>query len=165
MDPDTMTTGNRGLLTYWAYRVSSIVDENNCILTLGNNSTIWLEAYPTADLVTDQSVRLIGPVEVTGTKEYQTVLGASRKVRSVRFLRPEEVPPDLFAAAPTSEPEFTVFHSTAGTTVEAKFIKYVAGLVHIETKDGRVLQLKLNVFIDDDADRIRHWARLARGSK
>jgi hypothetical protein len=90
----TLQNNTVGYLDYWVLKVVQVVGPTDSLLALDNPnlSPIWLADYPTDQLADDDRVTLIGPVEVAGTRSYETTLGVKKTVRVVRFVPRERVP-------------------------------------------------------------------------
>ena len=157
-DFETMEVGQVGDLAYWHFKVESIIDEKNMLLQLGKH-TIWLEGYRTEGLVTDQAVRIIDRVEFTKTKSYPTVAGSKRTVRVFKMLSVEELKKQDEEAAELArireEALYEMWHSKAGTEIEAKFLSWKSGKVELQKKDGKKLLVALDGFTADDATKLR----------
>jgi hypothetical protein len=173
LDIDKLSEGQVEKMDYWDFRVLSIVDDKNLLLQLGTSRTFWLEGFPTKDLVDNQSVRLIGPIEIRGTKEYTTAIGGLRTVRVLRFVSEDRVrnwekeEADRKGAEEQAKEEamYQTWHSKAGTQVVAKFIDWRSGKVELLTKDGRKLSVPVSALTDDDAEKARELNRQMRAKK
>lgn len=90
---NALRDGLVGRLDYWQYEVLQIVGPNDLILFVNNPRipAIWLTDYSTKDLVDGDQVRLVGPIEVSGTKSYETIDGIQKTVRVVKLVRPERL--------------------------------------------------------------------------
>lgn len=77
-----------GYLEYWHFEVLQVVGPRDLILMMRNPDIppIWLTGYSTGGLVDGDKVRLVGLVEVVGTKKYTTIEGSSRTVRMIRLV-------------------------------------------------------------------------------
>ena len=173
MDPDNMEEGHVGKLDFWSFKVLDVIDDKNVLLSLGSSRIVWLKDFPTKGLVDEQSVRLIGDMECTGTKSYGTAIGGSRTVKVVRFISAEELAKaDAEEAARNAERErrdeeasYVTWHSKAGTTIVAKFVSWSLGKVELLTKDGRKLTVPVSSFTDEDAEKLRQLNLAARAKK
>lgn len=173
LDLDNLTEGKVGKMDYWDFKVLSVVDSQNTLLQLGTNRTFWLEQFPSKDLVDGQSVRLIGPVQVMGTRDYTSAIGASRTVRVLRFVPKEKIEQaekeaaerELAAEKAKEDALYRTWHSKAGTKVVAQFIAWRAGNVELLTKDGRKLYVDIDAFTKADADALRELNRELRAKK
>jgi hypothetical protein len=59
--------------------LDQILDDDNMLATMGDQD-IWIAGMSTAGLVDDQDIRISGIFYVSGTRTYDTVLGAQRTV-------------------------------------------------------------------------------------
>jgi hypothetical protein len=150
LDLNGLTRGQVGRLAYWNLKVSDVVDSQNMILS----SRLWLEGYPTDDFVTNQSVRIIDFIEVTGTKSYETVAGSSLTVWVVKLLPKEETEKRLAAdiAKGIEDGEMRVWTAKNGKTAAGKFREIKSSKVTIEQRDGTRLSFPLSALVDEDRD-------------
>jgi hypothetical protein len=83
-----LDNGDVGYLEYWHFEVCQVVGPNDLLLTLKNPDIppIWLTGYSTDRLVDGDRVRLVGLVEIEGTKTYRTAAGTTNTVRVVRLV-------------------------------------------------------------------------------
>ena len=88
-----LKNGWSGYLEYWQFEVRQVVGPKDVLIGMNNPDIplLWLTGYPTADLVDDDKVRVVGLVEVTGTKAYETVMGAKKTVRVVQLVSKEKL--------------------------------------------------------------------------
>lgn len=97
MSPSDLSSGQFGYLDCWQYTVLQVVSKEDVLLQMGNAKIppIWLTGFSTNDLVDGQNVRLLGLVEVMGTKTFDTAAGSQKTVRVVRLVEPddEQIPP------------------------------------------------------------------------
>jgi hypothetical protein len=56
--------------------ITQVVDEQNCIVRWGSGS-LWLKGVSTAGLVDGGSIKYPPVVQITGTKQYTTVIGGT----------------------------------------------------------------------------------------
>ena len=93
LSPSKLTNGSVGYLEYWQFHVLQVPGPNDVLLAMNNPDVppIWLTGYSTKDLVDRDKVRLVGPVEIHGTKTYTTIAGAKKTVRLVNFVKRETV--------------------------------------------------------------------------
>jgi hypothetical protein len=154
LDLGTLTRGQVGRLAYWNFKVADVVDSQNVILSVGSNKRVWLEGYPTDGFVSDQAVRIIDFVEVTGTKSYETVAGSSLTVWVVKLLPKEETEKRLAAdiAKGIEDGEMRVWTAKNGKTAAGKFREIKSSKVTIEQRDGTRLSFPLSALVDEDRD-------------
>ncbi len=83
--------GNTGYLSYWSPKVKSVIDEEKMLIGIDHPdfAPFCFTGFPTADFIDDDSVKIVGMVEVYGTFEYTTVLGAKKKVYKIKLCTPE----------------------------------------------------------------------------
>lgn len=161
LDLDTLQRGEIGKLSYWNFKVADIVDDKNVILILGSNRRIWLEGYPTSDIVDDQSVRIIDYIEVIGTKSYDTVDGSNATVWFVKLLPKEEtakrIAEDLEKAA--EEAKYRQWKAKNGDTVNGKFLDYRNSKITIEQRDGKKIFLKMSALAKEERELVLKLAK------
>ncbi len=168
-----LVSGRVGLVDCWPLRVIQVLDQTH--LLLGNETLLLrLDGFETRGLQPQQPVRLLGPVRIDQQLPANALPGERRPVFVIRFVTPEEsaTQPNNRGQAATGKPAiggetnseegYSVWHSTAGTEVKAKFVGYSQGKVELLTVDGRTLRLPFSVFTDADAKRLRELARAAR---
>lgn len=90
-DPMQAKEGWTGELSYWAFRVLSIIDDDEMLLILGTKTIIWLVDYPTKDFADDDNVRIIGPVRAGETRNYTSTVGSKKSVRTFKLVDGPEV--------------------------------------------------------------------------
>jgi hypothetical protein len=88
-DPDAVAIGSTARFDCWNFKVLQIVDEKNCIVTLGKQ-TYWMANYPTKELADDEAFRIVGEVRMIEAKSYETILGVTRTVKAFSVIDPEE---------------------------------------------------------------------------
>ncbi|MCX7386609.1 MAG: hypothetical protein NTX48_08090 [Planctomycetales bacterium] len=176
LDLDTLQRGEIGKLSYWNFKVADIVDDKNVILILGSNRRIWLEGYPTSDIVDDQSVRIIDYIEVIGTKSYDTVDGSNATVWFVKLLPKEEtakrIAEDLEKAAEEAtkriaedlekaaeEAKYRQWKAKNGDTVNGKFLDYRNSKITIEQRDGKKIFLKMSALAKEERELVLKLAK------
>lgn len=140
---------------YWNFEVLDIIGPNQVLLILGNSTVILLDGHPTEGLVTDQSVRLVGPVRVSGTYTYLSQTG-QESVRKLKFLSAQEVSEIRKAEEEAEEAklyrEFT--DATGNFKFVGKFVDYRSGEVQfIRKEDQKPISVKLSLLSADD----RKW--------
>lgn len=151
MSPATMQEGTVGSMQLGSFKVSSIVDQSNCILMLGS-TPYWLSNFPTDGLVDGESVRIIDLVMGGPSKTYTTVFGKKATVKSFRMLTPDE---EKKIIRDKREALCEDFKLTNGTSIKAKFIDFKKAVITLEDVDGKTLSMKLVEFDTKSAARIR----------
>jgi hypothetical protein len=86
-DLERVTTGWTGDMSGLGWNVVSIMNKTEMLLTRGNDTTIWLTDYPTAEFVDDDRVYIVGPIKAGPTKKYNNAFGASITVRTFQLLK------------------------------------------------------------------------------
>lgn len=85
---DALNDGSVGYLEYWQFRVFDVVRPRDLILAMDNIDIplIWLTGQSTEGIVDHDKVRVVGLVEVVGTKKYE-----SETVRVIRLASQERL--------------------------------------------------------------------------
>lgn len=168
--PKDLQEGQVEDLAYWNFKVLDLVSPTQTLLIMGG-TVILLDGHPNQGLVSDQSVRLVGPVRVRGTYQYETNVGQAT-VRVVRFLSAKEVAAIQQAEADAAEAklyrEFT--DSTGQYKFLGKFVEYKSGQAHFVRKDdGKTISVKLSQLSAEDrkwvADEIKTLRAQAKQEK
>jgi hypothetical protein len=164
LNPAKLTAEAQGLIDWYVFRVQ-VIDEQNCLLFLEGETTLWLANYPTKDVSDDDLCALVGPVRVLGTEQYKAALGNKRTVRKLEFIPAKEIidaenrAASLAAKAAQDKEEasYSIWHSKAGTEVEAKFVSYNSanGTIELRTRKNRTIRVMLSDLTDADAERMR----------
>lgn len=179
--PDQLRDKTVGYLEYWQFEVMQVVSPNDVLLQMDNLSMppIWLTGYSTSGLADGEKVRLVGLVEVNGTRAYETVAGARKTVRVVQFVKGEKLAAFEAAAKAEAEAERTAAEVAAKATaeaeriaaedklfrkwrsssgkfsVEAKFVKFEKGRVYLEKRDGTSINVSPSDLSKADVDYYR----------
>lgn len=133
---------------------------------------LWLTNYPTANLVDQDTIVLIGAIKVVGTKTYDAAFG-QRTVRMIEFLPKDQALTMVKKIIDDMEKDkkaledakYLTFKSKVGTEVVAKFEGYKNGKILLKTKDGRDLKLSIDVFADESVKELRELIREYRAKK
>jgi len=87
LDLDTLKIGDTGCLSYWRFTVQCVLDETNCVITIGRGErrrTFVLSNYPTEKIVDDMRVFLADDIVVSGARMVGT-----RKYLTLQFVPPQ----------------------------------------------------------------------------
>ena len=131
---------------------------------------------PTADFVDDDPVRVVGLVEVAGTKDYTTVVGANKTVRSIRLVSAERQKTiedhmrivvaerqKQFEEEKREQEEEKLYRvwTTAKSdySTEAMFVAFKAGKVVIKKRDGSEITIDPSVLSRKDQTYYRNLLR------
>lgn len=156
---DELRADSVGYLEYWQFEVLQVVGPNDVLLTMRNTNPplVWLSGHPTKDLVDGDNVRLVGPIEVDGTKKYTTVAGASKTVRVIRLISAEKIAEvEKEKTRLADDKLFRTWTSTNGEfTIEAKFLDFRGGKLHLEKRDGKTIEVSPQQISKDDRDHYR----------
>ncbi|MDZ4656480.1 MAG: SHD1 domain-containing protein [Bythopirellula sp.] len=171
LDPEKFIDGDVGSLDYFMFEVFDIVGPQEVFLILPESESppICLKDCPTKGLVNEQLVVLIGLVEVKGTKSYIDTEGGSNTIRVVRFITAERKAAidkqlaDQIAAERDVAEEllYRIWTSSKGNhTIEAKFVKFEKGKVHLQKRDGSVIGLAPKKLSKEDRDFYRELIKM-----
>ncbi len=176
--PDQLRDKTLGYLEYWQFEVMQVVGPNDVLLQMDNPSMppIWLTGYATNALADGEKVRLVGLIEVTGTKAYESVAGARKTVRVVQFVTAEKSAAFEAAAEAEAEAERTAGEAAAKAkaeaeriaaedklfrtwksangkfSVEAMFVKFEKGRVYLEKRNGTSINVSPSDLSKADVD-------------
>ena len=131
---------------------------------------------PTADFVDDDPVRVVGLVEVAGTKDYTTVAGTNKTVRSIRLVSAERQKTiedhmrivvaerqKQFEEEKREQEEEKLYRvwTTAKNdySTEAMFVAFKAGKVVIKKRDGSEITIDPSVLSRKDQTYYRNLLR------
>lgn len=146
-----------GRLDFYAASVVQVVGPEDAILRIAK-TFVWLKGYKTKNLADGNDVRVLGYVKIGPTKTYETNTGTNT-VFEIELLPLKET---LELLRQEQLKEFPIWHSKAGTTVQARFLRYAGRKIHLEKPDGSTLQVALSAFTDEDADKIRALIKSSR---
>ena len=135
LSPSDLKDGSVGYLDYWHTEVIQVLGQTDVLLMVANNRNppVLLKDYPTKGLVDGEKVRLLGLVQVDGTKSYTTVDGGQKTVRVVCLVSREQL---LKMQAEAEAALFRTWTDTSGThEIIAKFLDFRNGKVRLERKD------------------------------
>ena len=138
LNPSELQTGQRGLLEYWNFSVLQILGDQEMLLANGKR-LVMLTRWPTEGFADGDSVRLVGPALVAGTRSYQSVLGSNKTVFEIQMVTG---PVAAELAAAQQETEFRTWTSADGTyTTEARFDAFRDGKVVLVNREGKTVEL------------------------
>jgi len=171
---DPPTVGSTGQLNY-NLTIVQVVDENNAVCRFGTGGELmyWF-VMPTTNLVDGEMIDTGGQVfTVTGTKTYTTILGATKKVYV--FERATALPNVAKPAAEAKarhedaarqqrieNAKWRTWTAANGKhRVAAKFVKVTNGVLTLETKDRRTIEVPLAQLLPNDQEfvRLRKWMK------
>lgn len=170
LSPTALADGSIGYLEYWQYHILQVVGPTDLILAIKNPDIppLWLTNYPTEGLVDGDNVRLVGPVEVTGTKKYEALLGNQTTIRVIELVAPEraaEIEAELKAKAEAHL--YRVWTDSTGKhSIEAKFVEFKSNGVYLERRDNKeVINLPVSRLSPEDRQWIREHLAAEREKK
>lgn len=167
LDPAELTESSMGYLDAWIYSILDIVGPKDLLVAINNPRipTLWVSDYPTTGLADGDKVVLIGLVEVSGTKSYETVGGSMSTVRVLTFVpreREEKIKADI-AARKEAALVRTWIDSTGKYKTVGKFIDFKNGHANIErTQDGKSISVPISRLSDADQKWIREELKRRR---
>jgi hypothetical protein len=83
-----MKVGSTGAI-YDALHVFQVIDGNDMLLSLGEDSVCWVKGIDTTGLTDDQEFKFHHALRVTGTKQYTTAAGSLRTVFVIEPFGPD----------------------------------------------------------------------------
>jgi hypothetical protein len=169
LDLDSLNIGMEGRLWDLAFRqlkgggiifkVVSVPDESNVLLINSEQKRIWLEGYPTTNLVDGENVVILDYVKVVGTKTYRKVDGSESKVWLLNLLPKEEsekrIRIDIEKEKRTVDPMdkevgYREWKQTDQKKTMGRFVEFKSGKVYVEDKNGLITPLKFATLIESD---------------
>jgi hypothetical protein len=144
-----------GYLDCWPLEVVQVIGKD-LLLRLENSDAppVWLTGDQEGHLEVGDEVRVVGLVEVAGTKKYNTVLREKKTVQVVRLLTVKETAERLANEQTaiedanatkehlTKERQWRSWTSADGKyTIEAQFITFQDGRLHLKSRNGRTMQI------------------------
>jgi hypothetical protein len=160
-----------------------VVGPNDALLKLNDSSIppIWLAEFSTKKLVVGDKVRLMGPVEISGTKSYM-IDNTQTSLRVVRLISQEAAGKlaaeekgkeedalnrTLTDDTHTEEALFRTWTDETGKhTFIGRFVEFKKGRVYLVRKDtGKTINVRLNRLSKEDKKWIRKEMRKATSEK
>ena len=167
LQPSKLEPSQTGKLDYWKTTVVVVVDDRNSILQVGK-TMIWLNDFPTANLLTDQQVRIIDYVKVGEPKDYNehrlpSITLVSLEDNSQLTAKEQKIVEREQDIAAQNEAaklrDFRKWHSKSGADVEGKFIRFRSPSVEIELQNGKKNTFRITALTDEDAELVRKLAK------
>jgi hypothetical protein len=167
LDPSKFRPGFVGYLDYYLFKV---VDTGpNEVYLEGEHSKepFCLTNVDAEELEKSQLVVILGNVMVRGTKAYKTADGDKLTVRVVKLLTPEESDfADAQRAIGESQNPVRTWTSKDGKhKVEAKFLKFAGGKVHLVNSAGKKITVSPNALSLEDREYYRALVKKARDAR
>ena len=146
--PGHLRVGDRGYMEAFDYQVISVVGPEE-ILVSSNGSSLWMTDCDASTIAEGSTVRLVGLIEITGTKQYQSRTGP-RTVLKGRFCSPAEMAKhDAEQEAERKrQAEEKLFRTWSARKSESKIEARYAGF-----KDGYITLIKR----DKTEVRVKPW--------
>lgn len=144
------TVDSIGYLDYWSTEVLQVIDERNMLLRIAKK-IVWLEDFPTEAAFNDEKVRLLGPVKFTGTRTYDSAVGTTNTVLTVRFLPMEEsvkfnADYNAKQAAKADKEKYKEWTTRHNKSIEAFVVSADDKIVTFELRDGSQKRLSMGAF-------------------
>jgi hypothetical protein len=177
--PQEMRVGDIGKLSYWNFRIISIIDKENCLVQHGKNGPFWLTGYPTEGLADDDEFRLIDPVRMEETRTYESVIGAKKTVKCMRMLSPEDAAKweeenpswaikyttDEESSFPGSLKEQSEFKLTNGQVVKGTFLELRSNGAIFDVGGGKKVRHKMAEFDEKSREKLRELIKQSSTKK
>ncbi len=126
-----------GFAQQWAFKVVSVIDKTNVVLSLGKY-VFWLEGFPTDNLTDGDSIRVLDPIKFTKTKSYTTVTGAKKTVQAFKMIEKDEFEKHLAEKADEKKERDLIIRRGKSVPIEFKDGKS-ADLIFVDIKKGKVI--------------------------
>ena len=169
IDVRELANDSVGYLEYWQFKVFQVISPNEMLIAIDNPSIpfLWVSEYPTDDFVDDDPVRVIGLIEVTGTKEYTTVAGDVKKVRTIRLVSAERVKAMAEEHQRLEEEKlYRTWTSSDGKfSTKAMFIDFKDGKVRLKKPDGSEIEVSPQQLTREDQKFYKDLLRERRKSE
>ena len=135
----------------YGFTVNQVVSDNSFLTW---NFNLYVEGVALADVTDEEQVSLKGLVfAVTGTKRYKTATGL-RTVKKLLALDTSRA--DAVLEKVRSLREWRTWADKTGKhSVLAKYLKYSSGKVHLEKRDGKIIQLSITKLSKKDRDWVK----------
>jgi len=149
----TPSIGDSGKMSYWLFKVQSVLDSTNCVISNGIEGwSFVLSDYPTVQLVDNMSVVLADEVEFVGTRQIH-----SRKLFVLKFITQLNVPT-----------KNRKWHSAEGRVIDGSVTKIDrdSKTITLVRSDGQVFSdFPLSKLHIDDVKLIAPWYELKTSEK
>lgn len=151
-----------GYIQAWPFKVISVVDKTNAILSVGD-AVLWMEEFETSGLADGEFVRVLDPIKFTATKQYVTASGASRTVKAFKMIDKPELEKHKAKQAEDTAKQAKekrkvvskTFGLADGKSIDAIFVDIRKGKVVMEGLDGETIEHVLSDFDAKSASVIR----------
>lgn len=160
-DPDTVPIGAESRFDCWKFRVSQIIDGQNCIVMLGRR-TFWMANYPTKHLADDEAFHVVGPVKMLESKQYNTVAGSTKTVRVFSVMSPENMRDER---AKTYAERLEVIELKDGTSITVCAVGQGKGVFTVVDKSGDLTELALKDLPPDSVTKLKKQLKPQQKSK
>lgn len=170
LDPAKFQPGQVGYLDYYLFKIADTgrkelylegegLKDPFCLTGIEIETPEGEELYEK-----DQDVVILGYVRVRGTKVYETQSGEELKVRIVKLLSPEEseVADAQRAILETVHPVRTWTSKDGKHKLEARFLKFEGGKVHLVNSGGKNISISPNNLSTEDREYYRDLIKKAR---
>jgi hypothetical protein len=144
------TVNSIGYVDYWSTEVLQVIDEQNMLVKIAKK-VVWLEDFPTAGAFNSEKVRLFGPVKFIGTSTYDSAVGATNTVLTVRFLPIDDAVKfnasyDAEQEAKADKEKYKEWTTRHNKTIEAFVVSADDKTVTFELRDGTQKRLSMGAF-------------------
>jgi hypothetical protein len=164
LDPSKFQPGLTGYIDYYLFKIADTGANEVYLASDSSDELFCLTNVDTEELENDQEVVVLGYVRVRGTKTYKTAAGDKHTVRVVKLLSPKESEAaDAERAIQETEHPLRTWTSKDGKhKIEARFLKFVSGKVHLVNKAGKTITISPNDLSLADRDYYRDLVKKAR---
>jgi hypothetical protein len=164
LDPSKFQPGLAGYLDYYLFTIVDTGPKEVYLTGEHGKEPFCLTNVDTEDLKKTQLVVVPGNVRVRGTKTYKTAKGDKLTVRVVKLLSPKESEAvDAERSLEKTEYPLRAWTSKDGKhKIEARFLKFLGGKVHLMSKAGKSITISPNDLSLEDREYYRDLVKKAR---
>jgi SLA1 homology domain 1, SHD1 len=151
LDLKRLAEGQTGFVDYWQFEVMQIASPTEMVLKLpGQNIVpVLLANYPVADCSVGDRAKLVGQVQVIGTRPFAIT---GNKIFVIQFRSDEQ-------AGSGDKPLRTWTDSTGKYKFEASFVELKSGVAKLQGQDGKVKEVPLTKLSPLDQTWVRDHLR------
>jgi hypothetical protein len=164
LDPNKFQPGLAGFLDYYLFKIVETGNKEVYLAEEQGKQPFCLTNVDTEDLKKNDQVVVVGNVRARGTKIYKTAKGDKLTIRVVKLLSKEESEAvDAERALDATEHPMRAWTSKDGKhKIEARFVKFLGGKVHLVNKAGKAITISPNDLSLEDREYYRDLVKKAR---
>jgi hypothetical protein len=172
------------------FTVQSVVDKSNVLLAASSKYRIWLEGYPTDNLVDGDNVAIVDYVKIVGTKTYSSENGSQSTVWLVNLL-PREDTENRLAEDKSNQPANekdsspretierleTIYRLSGsrdgdrswilknGKQVQGKFLELKDTKLFLQSREGKTFEIKYSTLTEGEQALAKKMQKEINGNK